>query len=77
MALPYLATVRLVNDNYRAKGAQSGDLGVILEVWENGEYEVEVSNPATGETIAWFTASESDLELVDESDADIARRSAD
>ena len=77
MALPYLATVRVVNDNYRNYGALAGDVGVILEVWGDGKYEVEVSDPATGETTAWFTASEPDLELLDEPGVDDTRRSAD
>jgi len=77
MALPFLATVRVVNDNYRDFGAHAGDVGVILEVWGDGKYEVEVSDPEKGETTAWFTASEPDLELLDEPGIEDARRSAD
>jgi Domain of unknown function (DUF4926) len=77
MTLPFLATVRLVNDKYAAEGAHAGDIGVILEVWGDGNYEVEVSNPVTGETIAWFTAAEPDLELLDVPEVEPEHRSAD
>lgn len=64
MALPCLATVRIVTNKYHDMGVDAGDTGVILEVWGDGRYDVEVSNEETGETIAWFTAAEGDLELV-------------
>jgi hypothetical protein len=77
MSLPSLAAVRLLNDRYAESGAHAGDIGVILEAWGDGHYEVEVSNPDTGETVAWFTAAEQDLALVDRHDSPLARSSAD
>lgn len=64
MTLPYLATVRIATNKYHDMGVDAGDMGVILEVWGDGQYDVEVSNEETGETIAWFTVAEADLELV-------------
>ena len=75
MALPFSATVRLVNERYRHEGAHQGDIGVIVEVWGDRQYEVEVSSPANGETIALFTTAEQDLELFDRPNAEPIARS--
>lgn len=65
MALPNLATVRLVTDRHGDQGVSAGDVGTVLEDWGDGNYDVDVSNPEAGETIAWSTAAEKDLMLLD------------
>jgi len=66
MALPSLSLVRLISDAYRDRGVNAGDIGVILEVYGDGAYEVEFSR-ADGTTIAWFAVSQHEIEPVAES----------
>jgi len=56
--------VRIVSDRFRDEGAPPGAIGFIVEKWEEGVFEVEVSRP-DGATIALFSARENELELVD------------
>jgi hypothetical protein len=63
----YLASVRLLSDRYRADRVDPGAIGVVLEDWGDGFYEVEFSNPDTGETIALLTLARGDLEPIEPS----------
>ena len=60
--LPRYARVKLVSDRHRADGASAGMLGYIIELYPNGKYEVEFSNP-DGTTIAQVVVDEGELAL--------------
>ena len=57
--------VRLVTDRFAVAGALEGSVGYVIEKYDNGALEVEVSDPLTGETVARFVAEAADLERVD------------
>ena len=57
--------VRVVSDRFRDRGAPPGTLGCIIEEWEDGAYEVEVSGP-DGTTTAQFAARGDELELAED-----------
>jgi len=57
--------VYLQNNNYAHEGVLTGSIGYIIEVYADGNYEVEFSNPATGETIAQLVLSESDIKAAE------------
>ena len=54
--------VRLVTDAFAAAGAFEGSIGYVIEKYDNGALEVEVSDPLTGETVAQFVVEAADLE---------------
>ncbi len=54
--------VRVVTDRFVDDGAPSGSIGYVIERYEDGALEVEVSDPLTGETVAQFVAASEDLE---------------
>jgi hypothetical protein len=56
--------VRIVSERFRDEGAPPGTIGCIIEKWEEGVYEVEVSRE-DGTTVAQFVAREDDLELAE------------
>lgn len=58
--------VRLKTDKYLSEGIKKGDIGVILEDYEDGCFEVEFSD-INGVTIALFAFPKEDFE---ESDSD-------
>lgn len=58
----YLKPIRLLTDRHQSEGVDRGAIGVVVDVWGDGFYEVEFSNPATGETIALSTLPESAIE---------------
>ncbi|MFT3697089.1 MAG: DUF4926 domain-containing protein [Kofleriaceae bacterium] len=60
MLAPY-TTVKLATDRFVAEGAQRGMVGAIIEVYADGHYEVEFSDPVTGVTIAQIVAEEAEL----------------
>jgi hypothetical protein len=60
MALPEFSPVRLTTDRYLSQGVRRGDIGFILDVYDDG-YEVEFSRP-DGTTIAWFAVKPDDIE---------------
>jgi hypothetical protein len=68
MTDPYLKPVRLRTDRYRGEGVQAGAIGVVVENWGDGWYEVEFSNPNTGETIALLTLPAEDFEVISRRD---------
>jgi hypothetical protein len=56
--------VRLLTDKYIDKGIRTGDVGVILEKYNDRHFEVEFSDE-NGITIALFAFSIDELELVE------------
>lgn len=54
--------VRLVTDRFAVAGALEGAIGYVIEKYDDGALEVEVSDPRTGETVAQFVAEAADLE---------------
>lgn len=68
MLLQNYTRVRLLTDKYVAEGAQQGALGYIIEVYDDGGYEVEFSH-ADGTTYALIVARVEDL-AVDEPEPD-------
>jgi hypothetical protein len=58
--------VRIVTDRFAAERAPRGSVGYVIECYQDGAYEVEVSNPDTGETVAQFVANTADLEAAPE-----------
>ena len=64
MTDPYLRPVRLRTDRYRDEGVGAGAIGVVVENWGDGSYEVEFSDPTTGETIALLTLPAGEVEVV-------------
>jgi len=61
--------VVLVTDKYASSdGAPKGMIGYIVEVYENGRYEVEFSDPKTGVTLALFSLNEEDIQPMPEPD---------
>lgn len=58
--------VKLKTDKYISEGVKCGDAGFIIEEYDDGNFEVEFSNPKNGITIALIVASPQELELVEE-----------
>ncbi|PWI57775.1 DUF4926 domain-containing protein [Sulfoacidibacillus thermotolerans] len=54
--------VKLKTNRFKNEGLSEGDIGYIIEVYSDGNMEVEFSNPLTGETIAMVVAQPSELE---------------
>jgi hypothetical protein len=46
--------VRLVTDQFAVAGALEGSIGYVIEKYDDGALEVEVSDPLTGGTVAQF-----------------------
>jgi len=63
MALKNYSTVVLLTDRFREEGVKTGDIGTIIEVYNNGEaYEVDFSDEK-GITIAQIVVQENELKL--------------
>jgi len=62
MALEPYSCVRLRTDRFVEEGAKTGDVGFVIEVYPDGNYEVEFSD-ANGITYAQLVAGAEDLEL--------------
>jgi hypothetical protein len=56
------AQVKLLTDKYDI--LDFGATGYIIEIYENDMYEVEFSNPQTGETIAQIVIPSGDIEEI-------------
>ena len=56
--------VRIVSEHFRSEGAPPGTIGYIIEQWEEGVFEVEVSRE-DGTTVVMFVARKDDLELAE------------
>jgi len=55
--------VRVITDRFLDEGAAPGTRGYVLEVYPDGNFEIEVSDQGTGETIAQFVAVPGEVEL--------------
>lgn len=58
--------VKLITDKYISEGVKCGDGGFIIEEYDDGNFEVEFSNPQSGITIALVVACPQELELIEE-----------
>jgi hypothetical protein len=65
MTLKPYSQVELVTDSYQERGVSIGAIGTIVEVYDDGDYEVEFSHP-DGMTIAWFAVSQNEVKLLAE-----------
>jgi hypothetical protein len=63
MPLKPYSQVELVTDHYQGRGVPLGAIGTILEVYDDGDYEVEFSH-SDGTTIAWFAVSQNEVKLL-------------
>ncbi len=61
--------VRLESDRFQSEGAFRGDVGYIIETYNDDAYEIEFSN-AQGITIAQIVACRAELELTEEHTAE-------
>jgi hypothetical protein len=64
---PNYSSVRFRSDRHAHEGARQGITGTIVEVYPDA-YEVEVSDPATGETLFLGAFRDDDLELLVQAD---------
>ena len=76
MTLPQFSSILLLNDDHLAEGVRRGGLGVILDVYEDGEYEVEFSRE-DGSIIAWFAVRPDEVEPAPASVTRLLRRTGD
>jgi hypothetical protein len=60
--LELYSRVRVTTDRFLDEGVPAGAVGYIIESYDDGNYEVEVSDES-GVTIAQFVASDDDLKL--------------
>ncbi|MFE4949607.1 hypothetical protein ACFQ9V_05805 [Leifsonia sp. NPDC056665] len=58
--------VRFISDQYRSSGAPIDSVGYVLEVYSDGGLEVEVSESASGVTLALLSVRPEDVEPADE-----------
>lgn len=72
MADPYLRPVRLCTDRYCDQGVHRGTVGVVVENWGGGTYEVEFSDATSGETVALLTLPSDEVEIVTHAGASTA-----
>ena len=75
MSLPNFSRVKILTDKFQNRGVYAGDVGYIIEVYDENNYEVEVSD-ANGITIALFAAKTDEIQLLPESDTEQERGSA-
>ena len=59
--------VMVITDRFTAEGAPPGSVEYVIESYQDGAYEVEVSDRETAETVAQFVADPADLEAAPES----------
>lgn len=57
--------IMLLTDKFREEGVSLGDIGYIIEVYPDGNYEVEFSDSSTGVTITQIVVKESDIEIAE------------
>lgn len=60
MALEPYFLVELLTNHYQERGISAGAIGTILEVYEDGAYEIEFSRQ-DGSTIAWFAVPQDEV----------------
>ncbi|MDO4729545.1 MAG: DUF4926 domain-containing protein [Bacteroidota bacterium] len=56
--------VRIITNDYCKEGVKAGDIGVILEDYKDGYFEVEFSD-SKGNTILLCSFNKNELELVE------------
>lgn len=56
--------VRFLTDRLKAEGAPANSTGYIIEVYPGDRFEVEISDPWSGETLALVVAGPDDIEVV-------------
>lgn len=56
--------VRVISNNYINKGIKKGDVGYIIETYNDRHYEVEFSDENTGISYAQEVISVDDIEIV-------------
>ena len=56
--------VQLLTDKYHVEGASRGDVGSVIEVYDNGDYEVEFADE-NGIDFAQIVAREGELEVLE------------
>lgn len=54
--------VRVVTNRFEAEGAPAGSIGYLIESYPGDKFEVEVSDPSSGVTVAQFVADADELE---------------
>lgn len=54
--------VRITTSRFEGEGVTAGMHGYVIEKYPDGNYEIEVSDPDSGETIALFAATPEDVE---------------
>ena len=59
--LPEYSRVRLITGKYANDGVPEGTVGYVIEVYDDGNYEIEFSNPETGSTFAQFVIAREDV----------------
>ena len=64
--LPVYSRVMLVTDKYKGDGGRRGMMGYIIEVYEDGNYEIEFSDATTGTTSTQLVANDQDIVLAPE-----------
>lgn len=65
MRIPNYSRVRLLTDKYREQGARQNAIGYVIEVYADGEYEVEFSD-ANGNTVAQFAVRVNEIEVAEQ-----------
>lgn len=55
--------VKLCTNKFKNDGVNKGDIGYIIEAYDDDNYEVEFSNCKTGETIAQIVVTKKDIKL--------------
>jgi Domain of unknown function (DUF4926) len=60
MTLEPYSLVEIMTDHYQERGVSAGAIVTILEVYDDGDYEVEFFQP-DGTTIAWFAVSQNEV----------------
>jgi hypothetical protein len=55
--------VVLLTNRYEDEGVKTGDIGYIIEVYDDGKYEIEISDRKTGITIAQIVVREDVIAL--------------
>lgn len=58
--------VRVTTDRLRGEGVPLGSVGYIIETYPDGAFEVEVSDPSTGATLALVVATPGELERAEQ-----------
>ena len=64
MALAHLSVVRLRADVAQDHDVDADAVGVVVDVYKDGAYEVEFSNERDGTTIALLTLTEDQIEPI-------------